>query len=379
MPELRQHQRLQLSIGSRAASATEGTSARRRARRVRWVALAGLFGSLLCGCITVDVLGGGEHAALVETVVRGRSGPKILLVDIDGVISGASAAESFFGTRELGTAARIAEMLDGARRDDEVAALLLRIDSPGGTATESELVYEEILRFKQERNVPVYAQFLGTAASGAYYVAMAADRVQAHPTTVTGSIGVLFTSLSFAGLMEKLGIEDQTLTGGEFKDAGSPFRRLTPTERAQLQSIVDDLHARFREIVHRGRPALDAGKLARLANGQVFSARTALAEGLVDSVGSLSDQVVALERQLGTPQSRVVSYHRPREIRRNLHTRSRFAPQATSAVTGEEAILQRLRLAGLERLLGTPGFHYLWWPGVASGAGAASSAPVVGP
>ena len=355
--------------------------------RASHAARAWLFSFLLtavattAGCLTIDVLGGGEEAALVETVVRGREGSKILLLDIDGVIGDTGLSDSFLGGPALGTTARVVEILDRARQDDEIAAVLLRIDSPGGTATASEQVYEEILRFKTERRIPVFAQFLGTATSGAYYIAMAADTIQAHPTTVTGSIGVIFTSVSFAGLMEKVGIEDQTITGGEFKDAGSPLRRLTDTERAQLQAIVDDLHARFREIVARGRPKLSKEQVAALATGQVYSAPAALAKGLVDQVGSLEDAVRALERRLGVSQSRVVSYHRPREIRRNLYARASIAPHLRGSVEGtlESALEpsfegsvagalgsmpQALALQRLDRLFGEPGFHYMWWPGV---------------
>jgi protease-4 len=337
--------------------------------------------AMTSGCITIDLFGGGEQADLVETVIRGRDGKKILLLDIDGVIGGPDLASSFFGSARLGSAARVVEMLDRARQDDEVAAVLLRIDSPGGTATASEQVYEEILRFKRERQIPIAAQFMGTATSGAYYVAMAADTIQAHPTTVTGSIGVIFTSLSFVGLMEKLGVEDQTLTGGEFKDAGSPFKRLSATERQQLQAIVDDLHGRFREIVGRGRPELSLDQIATLARGQVFSARQALENGLVDTVGSIEDVVRALERRLGVARSRVVSYHRPREIRRNLYTRSpagsgldhSFGGALAGALGAAEGALALQRL---ESQAFRPGFHYLWWPGV-SWPGVGGSAGLV--
>ncbi|MEZ4278950.1 MAG: signal peptide peptidase SppA, partial [Myxococcota bacterium] len=274
------------------------------ARAWLFAVLLPLFVGSGTGCITVDVFGGGEEAALVESVVRGRQGPKILLLDIDGTIGEVEPSGNFFGGPEIGTVARVVEMLDRARADEEISAVLLRIDSPGGTATASEQVYEEIVRFKNERRIPVAAQLMGTATSGAYYVAMAADTIQAHPTTVTGSIGVIFTNLSFAGLMEKLGVEDQTLTGGEFKDAGSPFRRLSAEERAQLQSIVDDLHARFREIVGRGRPKLSPEEIERLASGRVFSAKQALEHGLVDRIGSLEAMVEDVERRIGAPQSR---------------------------------------------------------------------------
>ena len=161
---------------------------------------------------------------------------------------------------------RVREQLDRARDDPEVRALLLRINSPGGTATASDLVYGEILRFKRERGVPVVAQLMGLATSGGYYVAMAADVVVAHPTTVTGSIGVRFVSVSLAGLMEKVGIEDQTLVAGSHKDAGSPLRRLTREERAHLQSVLDDLHSRFEQVVAAGRPNLPTGFCGRRAS-----------------------------------------------------------------------------------------------------------------
>jgi protease-4 len=319
---------------------------------------------LSTGCISVDFFGGGPEAELVETVVRGDAGPKILIIDIDGVINGADVAGSLFGREEYSMVARTREMLDRARNDDDVAAILLRIDSPGGTATASDQIYAEIKRFRDERGIPVVAQLLTIAASGGYYVAMAADTVQAHPTTVTGSIGVIFTSLNFSGLMEKLGIQDQTITAGVYKDAGSPFRPLTGSERKQLQSIVDDLHARFREIVALGRPRLTTEQIDSLSDGQIFSAPQALENGLVDRIGTMEDAVVLLEGRLGVQKSRVVSYHRPREIRRNLYTQTDFIP--TASMGGSDLPLEVWALQRIERLLGQPGFQYLWWPGIAA-------------
>ena len=310
------------------------------------------------GCVSVDLFGGGPSAPLQESVVRGTDGPKILLVDIDGVIGADTPSYNILGREEISMIARVREVLDRARQDEEVKGLLLRIDSPGGTVTASDQIYTEILQFKREQDVPVVAQLLGTAASGGYYVAMSADQVQAHTTTVTGSIGVLFSSVNFVGLMEKLGIEDQTLTAGEFKDAGSPFRRLNAVERAQLQSIVDDLHARFRAVVEAGRPDLSSEDVARLANGQIFSSSQALENGLVDRVGTLEEAVVWLEGQMGVGRSRVVAYHRPSEVRRNLYMRGAMNPPV------QFGVMDRLSRLGLESVLSRPGFHYLWWPGL---------------
>ncbi len=340
----------------------------RRLVRVLACALAALVGST--GCISIDLLGDGSKAPLVESVVRGDDGPKILLLDIDGVISGADSSGGLLGFGATSMVSRVREVLDRVAEDEDVQAILLRIDSPGGTATASEQIYTEIARFKKARQIPVMAQLLTTAASGGYYVAMAADTVQAHPTTVTGSIGVIFTSVNFVGLMEKLGIEDQTITGGEFKDMGSPFRRLTTEERAQLQSIVDDLHARFREIVARGRPALSQAEVDRLANGRIYSAPQALENGLVDRVGTLEDAVGLLEDRLGVSESRVVAYHRPSERRRNIYAGATVgAPSGLSATTpggSSGASSAGLAVDALSSLLQRPGFHYLWWPGLRS-------------
>jgi len=257
-----------------------------------------------------------------------------------------------FGVGKEATTARVREVLDRARSDSRVKGLLLRIDSPGGTATASEIVYQEILRFKRETGLPVVAQLMGTAASGGYYIAMAADEVRAHPTSVTGSIGVIFIGANVVGLMDKLGIENQTLTAGVHKDAGLPLRRMSAEERAHLQSILDDLHARFQAVVVAGRPALGPERVAELSDGSIYSASQALDNGLVDRIGTLEEAIHSIEERAGISASRVVSYHRRREFRRNLYTRS---PPATPAVNVD--------LGSLLGSVGPPGFHFLWWPG----------------
>ena len=249
--------------------------------------------------------------------------------------------------------ARVREQLELARKDDEVRAVLLRIQSPGGTVTASDIVYREVLRFKEETQRPVVAHCLGVCASGGYYVALAADRILAHPTTVTGSIGVIFSGLSLAGLMERYGVEDQTLKSGPFKDAGSPWRRMAPAERAQLQSVIDDLYGRFLEVLRAGRPGLDPAAAARLADGRIYSARQAREAGLVDDIGYLSDAVAELERRAGLHESRVIAYRRPREWSENLYSEADVPEPRARLEAGDP----------LASLLPAPGFLYLWWPG----------------
>lgn len=349
-------------IGGVRGVAKRGVGRRHGAARLRAcarglapLALASLVAAALgsAGCVSLDLPLGGP-AALEERLVQGERGPKIVLLDIDGVLSEEGESGTLgFGGRES-PVARVREQLDLARRDGEVRAVLLRIHSPGGTVTASDVVHREVLRFKEETKHPVLAHCMGVCASGGYYVALAADRILAHPTTVTGSIGVIFSGLSLAGLLERYGVEDQTLKSGEYKDTGSPWRRMTPAERAQLQSVIDDLQARFLEVLRAGRPGLDAAAAARLADGRVFSARQAREVGLVDDVGYLGDAVTELERRAGLRESRVVAYRRPREWSENLYSRASDPEPRFAAGAGE-------RLSGL---LPEPGFLYLWWPGL---------------
>ncbi|MEZ4215688.1 MAG: signal peptide peptidase SppA [Myxococcota bacterium] len=300
---------------------------------------------LATGCIDLGGLAGGRRP-LEETVVFGTSGPPVLLLDIRGAIIDADEP-GFLGTGPESTVARVREQLARAERSG-VRGVLLRIDSPGGSASASEMIYRNLLAFKARTRVPVVAQMMGTAASGGYYVAMAADEIQAYPTTVTGSIGVIMAGLNFAGLMEKLGIENQTFTGGAFKDAGSPLRDMRAEERAYIQAITDALHARFKEVVAAGRPGLTPERVSELADGRVYVAQQALENGLIDRIGTIEEAVARVEALAGVSSSRVVSYHRPNEYRDNLYTRAAPGP-----------VLQ----LDLRPLLGpSPGFHYLWLP-----------------
>lgn len=303
----------------------------------------------LTGCLTVNLWGGGRKP-LVETVVDGTEGPKILLLEVEGVLTESPEMEGFIGMERESTVDRIVEQLDKARTDDEVEAVLLRIDSPGGSVTASDVVYDEILRFKRERKVPVVAQLMGTAASGGYYVAMAADEVIAHPTSITGSIGVVFFGVNISGLMEKFGVQDQTLVTGPYKDAGSPLRPMKNEERAQLMSVLDDLHARFVAVVEQGRPGLEADRVVALADGRIYSAPQALELGLVDRIGDIREGIEQTRIRAGLSEARVVSYHRPREWRQHVYNQ---------APTGETAVRLGPRLPAWER----PGFMYLWAPG----------------
>jgi len=311
-----------------------------------WRCLA--IAPLSLACVSIE-FPGGVPQPLIETTVHGEGRAKILLLQIDGVLTD-EPESSWYGLRRESPVARVREELDRARRDDAIQALLVRIDTPGGTVTASDLLYHEIQRYKQERGVPVVAQLMGMATSGGYYVAMSADTVIAHPTTVTGSIGVIFAGVNLSGLMAKFGVADQTITSGPFKDAGSPLRPMRPEEHAQIQSVIDDMYQRFLDVVRRGRPALAPEEVSRLADGRIYSAQQALANGLVDRIGDVEEAVELARTRAGVDRARVVTYHRPREYRKNLYTARPPEPAPRT-----EWPLPRLQLP-------QPAFLYLWAP-----------------
>lgn len=305
----------------------------------------------MSACVTIE-LPFGSRSPLREAVVYGQEGPKIAMVDIAGPISmsGSSGPLGLGGAE--GLPARVREELEIARDDPEVVALLLRIDSPGGTVIASEVLHDEVRRFKEATGRPVIAQMMGVAASGGYYVAMAADEVRAYPSTITGSIGVIFMDLNLSGLLEKVGVRDETLTSGPFKDAGSPFRPVRPEERAQLRTVIDELYEQFVDVVDRGRPGLDREAVKALADGRIYSARQAKAHGLVDAIGGLDDAVEAARQAAGVAGPvRVVAYHRGSVAPENLFSASSPVPAEPEAET-------------FRAMIPAPGFFYLWRPGL---------------
>ncbi|HEU4427370.1 MAG TPA: signal peptide peptidase SppA [Myxococcota bacterium] len=311
---------------------------------------------LASACLNVEIplfSGGGE---LQERVLRGERGPKILLVDLSGTL-GLRAPGRLLGLPGgESPVARLREELDRARRDDEIAALVLRIDSPGGTVIASEILHGEVERWKRETGRPVVAHLMGVAASGGYYVAMAADRVQAYPATITGSIGVIMLGFNASGLMEKVGVGYQTFTSGAFKDAGSPFRPMNEAERGQLSSVVRDLFAGFLDVVARGRPKLTSAEIERLADGRIYSAKQALESGLIDGIGDLEQTIGLAEQAAGVEgDARLVVYRRPGERWENLFS------AASASLTAESAAAQ------LSGALAESSFLY-WWPGAANGS-----------
>jgi protease-4 len=269
-----------------------------------------------------------EPEALQEHVLMGEGEPKVLLIDVSRTIT-ADEQEGVLGLRRReSTVARVAQILEQAKEDEDVRALVLRINSPGGTVGASDVIHHQIRAFAETKKVPVVAQFLDVGASGAYYVALAADEIVAQPTTVTGSIGVILFGLDAHGLLDKIGVRDETLTAGANKDLGSPLRPLRPEERAILQGILDSMHGRFVALVRERRPNVSEQNLSVATDGRIFTADQALALGLVDRIGYLDDAIAAAKRRAGVADATVVSYTRPSELAENIYSSATIpAPQ----------------------------------------------------
>ena len=291
---------------------------------------------------------------LEEATVEGEGRAKVLLVDVSNLITDAPTKRAFGLVEEEGTVARIEAELKKAADDRRIKAVVLRINSPGGGVTASDQIYSDLVRFKRERDLPVVAALGDLAASGGYYVACAADRIVAHSTTVTGSIGVILMNLNVEGLLGKVGVRNETFKAGEHKDLLSPFRGATPEERRIVQSILDDLHARFIAVVRESRPRLDATRLAELTDGRICGASQALAAGLVDEIGDLRQAIAAAKAAANLETARIVMYHRPDEPRENIYSGARGLPTQVNLLPVD-----------LGALAGSgPRFMYLWAPGL---------------
>lgn len=309
---------------------------------------------LLPGCVLVTgsfSLFESKPQPLEEHVVAGEGSAKVLLIDIANVITSLEDRDGLgFGTRES-TLARIEAELDRAGKDTAIRAIVLRINSPGGTVNASDSIFHDLSRFRQEKGVPIVAHFQDVAASGGYYIALAADEIVASPSTVTGSVGAIVYGVNVRGLMKIVGVENQTIKSGEKKDIGSPLREMTPDERAVLQSVIDGMRDRFVSLLKDRRPGVSESNLETIADGRVFGANEALSIGLVDRIGYLQDAIDVAKRRANMADAQVVMYRRPQEYAETIYSRSTTPPMELSL----------LKIGGSHSIAG-PSFLYMWMP-----------------
>lgn len=303
------------------------------------------------------------NKALEESVLQRDSiwtNEKIALIDVSGIIMNGTQSP-LFGSGE-NPVARFKEQLDFARKDNSVKGVILRINSPGGGVVASEIMHQELTAFREKTDKPVVAVMMDVAASGGYYLACGCDEIVAHPSTVTGSIGVIMQMFDLTGTMEMIGVTSDAITSGPNKDAGSPFRSMDPDERAIFQSIVLDMYERFLDVVKKGRPGLDDAKIRRLADGRIYSASQAMENGLIDKIGNMRDTIESMKERIGAEDVTLVTYRRPYGFAPNYYA---AAPQSPLHGNGAPTTqINMLHLDAQQLGLGrTPQFMYLWSPG----------------
>lgn len=312
---------------------------------------AGMLSLTLTACsphFHLDFLGKQE---IQETVlIDSPAKNKILLLDLTGII--ATTFNPGLFEREGDILSRIHYRLRKARTDPRVKGVLLRLDTPGGEVTASDILYNEVMKFRQETGIPVVALMMGLAASGGYYVASACDAIIAHPSTITGSIGVISIFPNLEELFSKVGIRVHVIKSGRLKDSGSAFREMTEEERTVFQGIVDELYQDFLDVVLQGRKnALTREDLEGIADGRLYTATQALRLKLIDQIGYFD---TALDRVLSLaeiPGAKVIAYSYYPKSKTNIY----------ASTVQKPSLWERRDWTDLAHSLKS-GFYYLWLP-----------------
>jgi protease-4 len=280
------------------------------------------------------------------SIKEGRVKDKVLILEVDGIITAASRGGLL--TRYESPVASLKDRLRKAKTDKRIKAIVLRVNSPGGAVTASDIMYEELKRFRKDSGIPIVACFMDVAASGGYYIAMSADKIVCHPTCLTGSIGVIAQLATIDKMLEKLGIEPVTIKSGKHKDIGTPFRVPTDEEKGIMQKLVVSMYSRFVDTVAEGRK-VSRERVLEIADGRVYDAAEAKELGLVDHVGYLEDAIAIAEQLGGTRDAEVVMYQRPGDYKSNIYS--------AEARSWDSILADRL----MENLGAR--FYYLWIPG----------------
>lgn len=270
-----------------------------------------------------------------ETIRKGPMSSKIAVISVEGIIHSRLADDVY-------------KQLKKAAADKRVKGLIVRVNSPGGTVSGSDLINHEISKFRKEQGKPVIAFMQSVAASGGYYTSVACEKIIAEPTAITGSIGVIGQYLVLQELLEnKLGIVPVTIKSGQKKDWPSSFRYPDPNEIQYIEDkIITPAYETFLGAVVEGRKAsLTADEVRQLADGSIFGAAEALKEKLIDDIGYLDDAIELVKSMAGIEEARVVEYRKPFSLAGFLSYRQQNALKIDRTTLYE---------------LGTPQILYLW-------------------
>lgn len=324
-------------------------------RRWFWLLIIAVL-VVLTGCSLPKFSLFPEAGPLKEVTLEGSGDQKVLVLTIDGPISDQPKQKML--RTSPGMVQELVSHLQLAEKDSQIKALLLKVNSPGGPVTASDILYHEISAYKQRSGAKVVVAMMDVAASGGYYLSLPADWIMAHPTTVTGSIGVIFMRPGVSGFMEKYGLAMNVNKSGEEKDMGSPFREPTEKDAAIFQDLTDQMAQRFYSLVLKHRK-LAPEQMAQVKTARIFLGPEARKLGLVDDIGYLKDAVAKAKSLAGLKaDAKVVTYRRQESAQDNIYSTAMSGPQG-----GIDA-----ELPTLNRFLAIPGagFYYIW-PAAAAG------------
>lgn len=280
------------------------------------------------------------ESALVSSLSKSNK-PGIAWIKVRGVIAQDNNTGPF--ARPSGAGA-IAKRIRQAAEDKNVKAIVLDINSPGGTVASVQNIYSELQKAK-EQGKKIVALFRDVAASGGFYIAMAADKIVAEPGTITGSVGVIMQTSNVEGLFEKIGVKVTPITSGKYKDMGSAYRPMTDAEKAILQDMVNDTYTQFFAAVKAGRPDVKPEDLTEYTDGRVFTGQRAFNLGFVDKLGGEEEARLLAGELAGLADPKVIT-QRGDGIREFIFSLG--------------SSMENQTLAKQLQTLSTPSVSYLW-------------------
>jgi len=306
---------------------------------------------ILSGCafhFHLDLLGKEQIKEVI--LIKSKAKEKILILDVSGIIG--SSLRPGFLQREGDLLSQVYYRLEKASEDKMVKGVILRLDTPGGEVTASDILYNEIIKFKERTGIPVVALTMGLAASGGYYIASACDYIIAHPSTITGSIGVISIFPNLQELFTKIGIKVNVIKSGKMKDSGSTFRELTEEEKAVFQGIVDEFYHKFLDVVYeRRKNYLSLEELKKIADGRVYTAQQAYNLKLIDEIGYFDSALKKILSSASLKDAKVIAYTYYPNTKTNIYASHLKNPNIMEGKDFEK-IFRSLK----------SGFYYLWLP-----------------
>jgi len=257
-----------------------------------------VVGNLILFFVTVGLADGGSGGGstrVMEQVIKSGSRDKVAILPASGTVDEQMVE-------------RVRRCIVAIREDSNIKAVVLEVDSPGGSITASDEIHHMLMDLKAKNSVELTVAMRGLAASGGYYISMPADTIYAQPTTITGSIGVIWPAFEVTGLLEKIGVKPEIITSDQatFKDMASPFKKFTPEDVAYIKGLVNQAHEKFKGIVKDGRGSKLTVPLDEVTIGRVWTADDAKKMGLIDEIAYLEDACAKTAAAAGVPNATIV-------------------------------------------------------------------------